>query len=93
LDLYQIEQLVKEMRKDDLFNLLERCDEVAETAGAGDPIAGDLPFTKWDDIRKCHDWRNYVDPVIRDCWENMNIDGMMAVYIICEQLADKEEWE
>jgi len=84
------------MKDDDLLHLLDAATDHADRFGdgrRGNDVIRTLPDTSFENISKCHDWRNYVHPAIRQCWTNLGIDAMVSVYLITSQLAEDEVWE
>ena len=46
----------------------------------------------FEDTNKCHDWKNYVGEFV-DVWSNLTLNEKKIIYIFCEKMADKEEWD
>lgn len=44
-----------------------------------------------DDIGKCHDWRNHVDPDIKNIWKCLSEESRLCVVIIANNIAEREE--
>ena len=48
---------------------------------------------QWDKTTQVHDWRNYVDDVVREHWDALNEPGKLAIYLVTRAFADREEWD
>ena len=48
---------------------------------------------KWDEARRVHDWKNYVDGDIKNAWDKLLPSHKRIVAHYAEQRADAEEWD
>lgn len=58
----------------------------------------DTAFCKFEsqnfnDVSRVHDWRNYVPDEIKEVWDNLTERERKLIFIMCEPIADREEWD
>lgn len=40
-----------------------------------------------------HNWRNHLPSELQESWHRLAPETRMAIYLICENMADNEEWD
>lgn len=57
-----------------------------------DPPAGwDEP--RWDNIPRCHDWRNHVGAELRAEWPSLSLRARILFSATLHEIAMNEEWD
>lgn len=50
-------------------------------------------WAEYDRVYKhIHDWRSYVTAEVRAVWDEIPIEGRLAIVHCCEETASREEW-
>ena len=44
-------------------------------------------------IGRVHDWRNYVPHKLRQHWDALPLEARLIAFTICENMANREEWD
>lgn len=47
----------------------------------------------FDDVRKVHDWRNYVPSEVVEVWNYLPLDARLIAFAMAENRARNEEWD
>jgi hypothetical protein len=47
----------------------------------------------FEDVGKVHDWRNYAPEEIVNVWDKLTDREKKLIFIMCETMADREEWD
>ena len=42
---------------------------------------------------KCHDWRNHVNSVVQEVWDQLRLEAKLVAFVTACELAHREEWE
>lgn len=54
---------------------------------------GSIEDPHFAEATRVHDWRNYVPGEIRTAWPHLSTETRMAVFLLAEEMAGREEWE
>lgn len=54
---------------------------------------GEFDSPDWKKWNKIHNWKNYVPQEFKEIWGELSVDAKACIKYICEQQADKEEWD
>jgi hypothetical protein len=63
------------------------------TFGATENLERVLFDPKFEETRKCHDWRNYIPDFVCDVWEHLPPEAKLVAYDMALVQANREEWE
>lgn len=55
-------------------------------------IPTDHKTPDFNNVSKTHDWKNYVPDQWGEIWDEFTEREQKIISIICEEMADKEEW-
>ncbi len=47
----------------------------------------------WSDTGKVHEWRNYINGLLRDMWNTFSDEQKIAIAENAERIALQEEWD
>lgn len=48
---------------------------------------------EFENTRRVHDWRSHVPDWAIKSWKHLSAETRVVIYVMCEELADKEEWD
>ena len=76
---------------------LHKCRDIANEASYEKFTEGELLHildnTRWDDIKKTHDWRNYIPDEIVAVWKELSFDARAVAFALARRRADNEDWD
>lgn len=47
----------------------------------------------WSNSGRVHDWRNYVNPSLRENWPTFSAAQKQILFENAQEIADREEWD
>lgn len=53
----------------------------------------DLDNVDWNSGGKVHNWKNYATQYVIDNWDNLDRAAKLAIWDVCESMANREEWD
>jgi len=56
-------------------------------------IKRQLKNPEWEMANKVHDWRNYVELLLRENWKHFSMREKLIIYTMANSVANNEEWD
>ena len=47
----------------------------------------------WNEGGRVHNWKTYIPDAIKENWDDLSTEAMLAAYLVAKQMADREEWD
>jgi len=53
----------------------------------------DLENVDWDSGGKVHNWKNYATDYVKKNWHNFDMPAKLAIWSVCQDASDMEDWD